>query len=153
MNNFCGNCGAQLVNGSCPYCNGNNVVNQQQMSNQQFQNNVNMNQNMGMSNQPVMGGVENLNLNGNSNVNNGSITNNTSASNKGIIGLVLGIVAFFIFGFLAFIGLALSITGLNEAKSSGGAGKGVCIAGIVVCGIDSVLLVLGWIMKLLSLGA
>lgn len=89
MNNFCGNCGAQLVNGSCPYCNGNNVVNQQQMSNQQFQNNVNMNQNMGMSNQPVMGGVENLNLNGNSNVNNGSITNNTSASNKGIIGLVL----------------------------------------------------------------
>ena len=150
--NFCSNGGAQLVNGgTCPYCGGND---QQQMNNQ-VPNNMNqgmmnnqmptnMNQNMVMPNQPGMAGVENLNLNGN----NPAVNKGTNT--KGLVGLIFGIVDFFIFGFLAFVGLALSIIALNEANANGGAGKGVAIAGIVVCSIDSVLVLLNIILSVIG---
>ncbi len=134
MNKFCGNCGSQLVNGVCVYCQNNNVNPQQSID---------------QVAQPTLMGTESLNLDGNKPAIDPVI--NKSASNKGIIGIILGIVAFFVFGYLSFIGLSLSITGLNEAKNNGGgSGKTLSIIGIVVCSVDVAFIILGIIMKIVG---
>lgn len=146
-NNFCPGCGQKNTE------NGLFCVNCGCQLGQQIQSNDDSNMTMSNpdSRQPVMAGVENLNLDGSNNFNsvNQNIVNKPT-SNKGITGLILGIIAFFIFGFLAFVGLPLSITALSEAKANGGTGKGVAAAGIVICSIDCVLIVMGFILKLLS---
>lgn len=46
---------------------------------------------------------------------------------------------------------SMSITGLTAAKEHNGAGKGIAITGIVVCGIDCVLILLNIILKTVGL--
>lgn len=135
---FCPSCGQQIIENG-PFC-----VSCGYQLNQQTQNTVS--QNTAMPNQQVMAGVENLNLDGNNN----AVAPSHPVSNKGKIGLIFGIVAFFIFGFLAYAGLPLSIGALKEAKANGGAGKGVAIAGIVICSIDCVLVTLNIILAVVT---
>lgn len=58
-----------------------------------------------------------------------------------IYSLVCSIVAFFIVWPLALAGISLGITSLNQLKTSNEKGRGMAIAGIVIGGLD-VLLVL-----------
>ena len=49
-------------------------------------------------------------------------------------------------GLLAPVGLIFSILGLNQAKSSNGAGKGLAIAGIIISAIAIVIMILSFLL-------
>ena len=61
--------------------------------------------------------------------------------------LVCSIVAFFIFWWLAFAGISLGCTALNQIKNSSEKGRGLAIAGITIGVIDIVLFIIGQAMK------
>lgn len=140
-NNFCPNCGTQMMNGQgCPNCGFQPAMNQMNMNGvqqpyaqqtdmagmnmqQQFQQ-MNMQQQM-----PVADNWKNKNA---------------------TLGLIFGIISFFIFGFLAFIGLGLAINGLSESKQHGGKGKTVAIIAIVIDSICSLLVLLNMILSVVG---
>lgn len=126
-NNFCPNCGMQIAPGQvCPNCGAQPAMNQMNMNGvqQQFQQ-MNMQQQVPAA--------------------------DANWKNKNAtLGLIFGIVSFFIFGFLAFIGLGLAINGLNEAKQHGGKGKTVAIIAIVIDSICSLLVLLNMILSIVA---
>ena len=136
-NNFCPNCGMQIAPGQvCPNCGAQPAMNQMNMNAVQQQPYVQQNmqqqfQQMNMQQQVPAADANWKNKNA-------------------ILGLIFGIVSFFIFGFLAFIGLGLAINGLNEAKQHGGKGKTVAIIAIVIDSICSLLVLLNMILSIVA---
>ena len=58
-----------------------------------------------------------------------------SAKKSAIIALVFSLISLFIFGWLSFAGLSLSITALKQSKTNNEPGKGIAIAGIIFSSI------------------
>ena len=68
------------------------------------------------------------------------------SNGKATAGFVLSLVSMFCCGLLAPVGLIFSILGLNQAKSSNGAGKGLAIAGIIISAIAIVIMILSFLL-------
>lgn len=115
-NNFCSSCGGNLTGGNnCPNC-GAPVLQD---------NSMNMQQNMGMPemNQTMVQGNPGMSV-----PNTGEGWKNKNA----VTAIILETISFFIFGFLAPVGLCLAIQGFRESKEHNGQGKNLSIAGIVI---------------------
>lgn len=131
MNNFCSSCGGNLIAGGthCPNCgapvtqisdnNNANVNMQQPMMN---------NQNMGMQNPNQMMPNNGMNVMGQPMNNTGEVWKNKNARNA----IILEIISFFAFGWLAAVGLGLALKGLQESKEHNGTGQTLSIVGIVI---------------------
>ena len=148
--NFCSSCGGAITGGNnCPNC-GAAVI-------QPMNNNMNMSQNQMINNQNVMGveqtqSMNNPNMMGmNSNqmmgnnmnmINNNGMNMQKWTNTNAIWALVLEGISFFVFGFLAPVGLGLGIRSLNESKQHGNQGKTLSILSIVIGVLFTILYVI-----------
>lgn len=146
-NNFCPNCGMQIAPGQvCPNCGAQPAMNQMNMNGVQQQPYVQQNmQQTNMTGMNMQQQFQQMNMQQQVPAADANWKNKNA-----ILGLIFGIVSFFIFGFLAFIGLGLAINGLNEAKQHGGKGKTVAIIAIVIDSICSLLVLLNMILSIVA---
>ena len=167
----CPNCMGQQMNNMM-----NNSQNGMFMDNNQSMNMngqpMNMNsQSMNMNSQPMNMNRQSMNMNNQSMnmgnpqmngfdpnmqivtpMNNGPIAYDPNWKNtKAVWALVCGVVAFFLVGFFAFLGLALGISALNDSKTHNGKGRGLAIASIVINIICVVLIVLNIVLTVAGL--
>ena len=140
-NNFCPNCGMQIVPGqACPNC-GFQPMNQMNMNNGIQQQNMQ---------QGMMPGADMQQQFQQMNMQQQMPVNDNWKNKNATLGLIFGIVSFFIFGFLAFVGLGLAINGLTESKQHGGKGKTVAIIAIVIDSICSLLVLANMILSIVA---
>ena len=143
-NNFCPNCGMQVAPGQvCPNCGAQPAMNQMNMNGMQQNVQLNMQQ-TDMAGMNMQQQFQQMNMQQQMPV------NDNWKNKNAILGLVFGIISFFIFGFMAFIGLGLAINGLNESKQHGGKGKTVAIIAIVIDSICSLLVLLNMILSIVA---
>ena len=128
MSKFCTNCGTKLEEGVkfCTSCG-----------------------------KAVDGEVQNNNVQPVNNNNNNNVRVNNGAQNPknglAIAGFVVSLVSSLLCcGMFNMVGLVLSIVGLVKAKDYNGDGKGLAIAGIVIC---AVVMVLGIILYIILMAA
>lgn len=134
---FCKNCGAPLQPGYqvCPSC-GTQVAAPQQVPPMN-------NQPMGVPQQPYQQPMGPQPMPG------AYPAQSDNSMVFGIISIVLALVAFFVIGLAAFIGLPLAATGMSQAKATNNSsGRTVCIIGLVLNIIDVIFLIIGIAMKL-----
>ena len=146
-NNFCPNCGMQIAPGQvCPNCGAQPAMNQMNMNGVQQQPYVQQNmQQTDMAGMNMQQQFQQMNMQQQVPAADANWKNKNAT-----LGLIFGIVSFFIFGFLAFIGLGLAINGLSEAKQHGGKGKTVAIIAIVIDSICSLLVLLNMILSIVA---
>ena len=152
-NNFCPNCGMQVAPGQvCPNCGAQPAMNQMNMNGMQQNVQLNMQQ-TDMAGMNMQQQFQQMNMQQQfqqMNMQQQMPVNDNWKNKNAILGLVFGIISFFIFGFMAFIGLGLAINGLNESKQHGGKGKTVAIIAIVIDSICSLLVLLNMILSIVA---
>lgn len=146
---FCPKCGTRneaFIGGQTTQNvqNNNNYNNQnfnsmnQDIANYSSFNNANSQYQSNSVNMSSYNSLNDVNINPNNAMNNNRVANNKTNSNA-ISSIVCGIISFFIFGWLSYVGLACGIQALCEIKKKGGRGKALAIIGIIVSAISALL--------------